>query len=247
MELHRYALDIRAMSTNAVFRDREQGKIKGTAFKCCVEEAHVRSIDISSMRDVDGDSHDASVTDVDVDGCEHRYLLCGSSDGALYIHDTANYSGIPRFCSKLVAKVPKTARHAHVGSVESVQWYPLDHGIFTTSGMDKKLKIWDANEMRPADEYAVEGRVYCHDMCGYPGGGGGAQLVALGTTINHVRLIDIRTGANTHELRGHSEAVIVVKWANYDANTLASGGADGRVYLWDVRQAKSCLRYLDYR
>ena len=44
-----------------------------------------------------------------------------------------------------------------------------------------------------------------------------------------------------------AEAVIAVKWANCDANTLASGGADGRVYLWDVRQAKSCLRYLDYR
>ena len=62
-----------------------------------------------------------------------------------------------------------------------------------------------------------------------------------------MRLIDIRTGSNTHELRGHSEAVIAVKWADHDANTLASGGADGRVYLWDVRQAKSCLRYLDYR
>ena len=159
------------MAKFAAFREREQGQIRGTAFKNGVEDAQVRKMDISSVRDVDGDSHDAPVTDVDVDGCEHRYLLCGGSDGALHIHDTANHSGVPRFRSKLVAKVPKTARHAHVGSVESVQWYPLDHGIFTTSGMDKKLKIWDANEMRPADEYGVEGRVYCHDMCAHSGGG----------------------------------------------------------------------------
>ena len=230
----------------AMIRAREQGALRGVAFKSRVEDAQVRNIDVSSVKDVVGDRHDASVTDLDFDGCEQRYLLCGSSDGSLYIHDTANHSGIPKSCSKLVAKVAKTAPHAHVGSVESVQWYPLDHGIFTTSGMDRKLKIWDANELRPADEYRVEGRVYCHDMCAYPGGGS-AQLVALGTSINHVRLIDVRTGANTHELRGQSEAVIVVKWANYDANTLASGGADGRVYLWDVRQAKSCLRFLDYR
>ena len=237
------------MAKYATFRAREQGQIRATAFKQCAEDGQVRRMDLSSLRDVDVDAHDSPITDVAVDGCEHRYLLCGGSDGAIYIHDTANFSGSPRFCSRLVASVPRSARHAHVGSVESVQWYPLDHGIFTTSGMDRKLKVWDANEMRPADEYAVEGRVYCHDMCAHPGGsgGGGAQLVALGTSINHVRLIDVRTGANTHELRGHAEAVIAVKWANCDANTLASGGADGRVYLWDVRQAKSCLRYLDYR
>lgn len=32
-------------------------------------------------------------------------------------------------------------------SVETVQWYPWDNGLFTTSGGDKILKIWDANRL----------------------------------------------------------------------------------------------------
>lgn len=37
---------------------------------------------------------------------------------------------------------------AHKFSVETVQWYPHDTGMFTSSSFDKTLKIWDTNTLQ---------------------------------------------------------------------------------------------------
>lgn len=36
----------------------------------------------------------------------------------------------------------------HRFSVETVQWYPHDTGMFTSSSFDKTLKIWDTNTLQ---------------------------------------------------------------------------------------------------
>ena len=46
--------------------------------------------------------------------------------------------------------------------------------------------------------------------------------------------------------RGHSSAVMTVKWSPYTNYQLASGDRDGHLLLWDVRRAKNCLRYFDF-
>uniref|UniRef100_A0A8C0AY72 Uncharacterized protein n=1 Tax=Buteo japonicus TaxID=224669 RepID=A0A8C0AY72_9AVES len=52
----------------------------------------------------------------------------------------------------------------HRFSVETVQWYPHDTGMFTSSSFDKTLKIWDTNTLQPADVFHFEGTVYSHHM-----------------------------------------------------------------------------------
>ena len=39
-------------------------------------------------------------------------------------------------------------RYRHKFSVECVLWYPLDTGMFTSSGTDRLLKIWDTNRLK---------------------------------------------------------------------------------------------------
>ena len=39
-------------------------------------------------------------------------------------------------------------RGTHKHSVETVQWYPMDTGLFTSSGADQQLKIWDTNRLK---------------------------------------------------------------------------------------------------
>lgn len=36
----------------------------------------------------------------------------------------------------------------HKYSVETVQWYPHDTGMFTSSSFDKTLKVWDTNTLQ---------------------------------------------------------------------------------------------------
>ena len=194
--------------------------------------------------------------------------MVSCSDGSIFIHDTANLGGNPKTRSRVVSSSVKgsrrNGRHAHRKSVEAVQWYPNDHAIFTSSGMDGKLKVgnfilemqiqgksnfppsrqvWDTNSMKPADSYNFHCVVYCHHMSAHAK----HQLIAVASSINHVRLVDVKSGSNTHELRGHAGSVICCKWANGSENLLATGGADGKILLWDVRRGKSFLKLLDSR
>lgn len=78
-------------------------------------------------------------------------MLSGSCEGSLAVHDLENWTvneqdGLRM--SALVGTVSTGNRDAHKRSVESVQWYPFDTGIFTSSGTDRTLKIWDANRLQ---------------------------------------------------------------------------------------------------
>jgi len=41
----------------------------------------------------------------------------------------------------------------HRYSVETVQWYPYDTGMFTSSSFDKTLKIWDTNTLQVREKF----------------------------------------------------------------------------------------------
>jgi DNA excision repair protein ERCC-8 len=52
-----------------------------------------------------------------------------------------------------------------------------------------------------------------------------------------VRLVDLKSGAQTHALPGHHGAVLTASWSPTDEYILATGGVDGTVRLWDVRRS----------
>lgn len=69
--------------------------------------------------------------------------------------------------------------------------------------------------------------------------------MAVATNTNHVRLIDLKSGSSTHELRGHRSSIVSVQWSPVSSSILASGCHGGQVLLWDVRRAKNCLLSFD--
>lgn len=210
--------------------------------------------------------HLAAITSLDLESQEARYLLAGCIDGSLYIHDLANLNGCPKTTSRMIAHIkpvreveeriyhPPTASryrrssrpppvakvHGHKQGVQTVQWFPGDSAIFVTSGMDQRLLVWDANSMEVAEEFNINKLIYCHQISLPP-----SPMIAIGSSSNHVRLIDLKSGSNTHELRGHADSVVVVRWSEKQEFLLASGCLAGQVLLWDVRRAKSCLQTLD--
>ena len=46
--------------------------------------------------------HRSGITSLDIESQEWRYILAGGADGSLYIHDIANFSGIPCHNSNLI-------------------------------------------------------------------------------------------------------------------------------------------------
>lgn len=41
----------------------------------------------------------------------------------------------------------KQGRNIHSHAMSCIEWHPIDTGMFFTSGMDAKLKVWDTNRL----------------------------------------------------------------------------------------------------
>jgi WD40 repeat protein len=116
------------MSKNLSCRvlQRQTGLITPLKFTNDICWQRTSDIDLSRHRDVvvvdqanveDGSdeeeripgNHSASVTSLDLEEQDGRYLLAGCSDGSLYIHDLANFRNEPRTSSRLVGHIKPTS------------------------------------------------------------------------------------------------------------------------------------------
>ncbi|KXS20237.1 WD40 repeat-like protein [Gonapodya prolifera JEL478] len=138
-----------------------------------------------------------------------------------------------------------TPPSSHSAAITSVLWWPVDTGMFLSSGMDGWVKAWDTEEIRVVRGWEVGERCWSCDVGGGAGEGGMPVVaVALPTCI---RLLDLRTPTPVHTLLGHTAPVHTVSWSPRTSHVLASGGADGSVRLWDVRKGRACVAVLDRR
>ncbi|RMC04506.1 hypothetical protein DUI87_18952 [Hirundo rustica rustica] len=81
-----------------------------------------------------------------------RSMLSGGSDGVIVLYDLENLSRKPSYTCKALFSVGRSHPDVHKFSVETVQWYPHDTGMFTSSSFDKTLKIWDTNTLQVTDK-----------------------------------------------------------------------------------------------
>ncbi|XP_064479405.1 DNA excision repair protein ERCC-8-like [Ornithodoros turicata] len=217
------------------------GLISHAAFTATETTKREYDLELSRCKDIEV-VHSAGVNSLSLDPVDGRYLLSGAADGSLYIHDLFNTSGKVQHTCKAICKVERKSRYAHSFSVGTVQWYPFDTGLFTSSGMDGRLKVWDANALRPADVFQLGAKAYSHHMSPTATR---QSIVAVGTTNPWVTLVDLQSGTICQQLRGHSGRVLAVRWSPCAPNLLASGSQDNQVMLWDVRCAKGALAKID--
>ncbi|KAK6179260.1 hypothetical protein SNE40_011663 [Patella caerulea] len=221
---------------------RESGSTNPFLLRRAEITRRIFSLDLSKHRDVERIDSLGGINSLNIDTIENRYLLSGGSNGGIVIHDLENFQGETKFTCRQICHIPNSDNNAHRKSIETVQWYPLDTGLFTTSGTDKQLKIWDTNTLVPADTYSFDGIVYSHHMSPIATK---HSLIATGCDKSTIKLVDLRAGSSTQMLKGHKAAVLCVQWSTRDEFILASGSSDNGVLLWDIRTAKGCLMSLD--
>lgn len=217
----------------------------------CIDK-RTRQVELSRSVDL-VNSYDAAITCMTLDNQDERYLLCGLGNGVIVIYDLEDAHS-KRSCTnaalqsrapeglKPVCTIGRSNKSCHKNSVETVQWYPFDTGIFTSSSTDKALQVWDANLLKAAETIHFPSVIYSHHMSAVASE---HNLIAVGTDSSHVKLIDMRTGSRTHSLSGHQKAAPLVRWSPKLPFSLATGSRDCRVLLWDIRMARSSLMTLD--
>ena len=224
-----------------LLENREHGRQPPERIVKAETTRRATSMELSKYMDVQK-IFDAPVNTLDIDAVENRYLLAGAANGVIVIYDLHNVSGEPRCTFPMVCTAGKSNRYRHKHSVETVQWFPIDTGMFLSSGTDKLLKVWDTNALKTADEFEFSSIIYSHHMSPIAKA---HSLVAVACQSAKIRLIDLKTGSATHTLRGHNEEVYCCKWSPTQEYVVASGSADRKVMLWDIRSAKGCLTTFD--
>ncbi|XP_043226803.1 DNA excision repair protein ERCC-8-like [Amphibalanus amphitrite] len=186
---------------------------------------------------------DSYITCLALEDIEQRYLLSGANNGNIFIHDLFNLAGTHHHAAEVVAKLDReTGQGGHRSAVADVSWYPLDTGLFLSSGSDGNLHVWDTNSMTKSESFRFKNKLICHAMSPVATA---HSLIAVGGEESTVTLCDLRSGSNTHQLRGHAAATVdTCRWSPAHHYLLATGGRDKRILFWDVRYAKSQLASL---
>lgn len=123
---------------------------------------------------------------------------------------------------------PRKILYGHKSVVYSVHLSPNER-TFLSAGGDGKLILWDIEAGYPLREYKVnDGAITFAQIS--PDGNIIATTSGQSRTVN---LIDVESGQEIMQLKGHTDAVSLVVFS-YDSNQLLSASEDNTLILWNI-------------
>jgi DNA excision repair protein ERCC-8 len=187
-------------------------------------------------------AHVSGVNAITIDKFEGRYLLSGGADSSVAIWDLeAQTTGTEAGETILpLSAVNRTAEEHKLG-ITQLCFYPFDSLAFLTSSYDHTVKLYSSETLAPSAVFDLDSVVYNIAVSPIAS----HLLVACAAQTPNVRLVDLRSGANTHSLAGHSGAILSTAWSPTREHILASGATDGTVRFWDIRRSVGELGTLD--
>ncbi|EUC28245.1 hypothetical protein COCCADRAFT_9345 [Bipolaris zeicola 26-R-13] len=187
-------------------------------------------------------AHASGVSALTVDKFEGRYLLSAGADSSIALWDLEAQPGtteVGETYTPLTA-ASKTSEEHKLG-ITQIHFYPFDSLAFLTSSYDHTVKLYSSETLATSASFDLDSVVYNISLSPVAS----HLLVACATQNPNVRLVDLRSGATTHSLAGHSGAVLSTAWSPVREHIVASGATDGTVRFWDVRRSVGELAMLD--
>lgn len=193
--------------------------------------------------------HNGYINSISIDHLEHELMICGGADSAITLWDLnaeiESQDDGENLATQSLHNDPLCSidrKKAHKFGVSKVSWWPFDNALFLTGSYDGSVKVWDSEELEEVYAFDLENKVYHFDVNHLEESG----LVAVGLDSPFIRILDLRAAGSAQTLKGHqSGSVCAVKWSPTREYMLASGGSDGLVRIWDIRQAKQQVAAMD--
>lgn len=206
--------------------------------------------------------HRKSISSLSIDSTG-RFLLAGSADATITIYDLSKWgrskfkngdnNSTERSSYAPIAKSIKVPTvtdvlqlpAGHSNSIVYTQFYPSDAGAFLSASSDGTVLVWDTHRMKPvlrAQPFHDESAAWVSAHLRTRG-----DLIAVGSwKASEIKLVDIRSGASSHELVGNG-GVSSLKWSSNNPHIVASGSRDSTVRIWDIRKtgSRACVTVLN--
>jgi DNA excision repair protein ERCC-8 len=178
-----------------------------------------------------------------------RILVSGGSEGSIKIWDLEEAaSPHQRHVFRPVSTIGRSTGsggkgdgHGHSHGITHLAFYPFDPDAFLSSSYDKTLRLWATQRSALTAEFRLNATIYSHAMSPVAE----HLLVSCATQHSNVRLVDLKSGAAVQALVAHGGPVLCTAWSPRHEHILASGHADGRVRIWDIRRAGGVVAQLD--
>ena len=166
-------------------------------------------------------------------------LISGGADSSIKLWDIDECSENATQTLDPIATVTRNLSHKF--GITQLNFYPFDSAAFLSSSYDHHLKLYATDSLTISADFDLNSIIYTHALSPIAT----HLLVACATQHPTVRLVDLRSGSNTHSLAGHNGALLSLDWSPTLEHILASGGIDGTVRLWDIRKSSGSLGILD--
>ena len=192
-------------------------------------------------------AHKAGANVLATDCSDARFLISGGADSTIRLWDLESRpTGATQHVFRPTASLTRSTPASHTHALTSISIYPFDPTPSTllSTAYDKTLKLTSItpSELVPVHTFSLDHAPFTHALSPIPTS---APLIAVGTTLPAIKLVDLRSGLTLHSLPGHNGAVYSIAWSPRQEHVLASGATDGRVLFFDIRRSQSAFASLD--
>lgn len=131
-------------------------------------------------------------------------------------------------------QVDSSPYRGHQGSVEDLQWSPVEETVFASSSADKTVRIWDT---RGRNGPQISLNAHSTDVNVITWNHGVTYLLASGSDDGSFKVWDlraIREASPVAHFTHHKQAITSIEWAPNDDSSLCVSSADDQVTIWDL-------------
>ncbi|KAF8850480.1 microtubule-associated protein-like protein ytm1 [Acephala macrosclerotiorum] len=197
--------------------------------------------------------HRGGIDFIDVHGASN-HVLSASTDGSIGLWttvknsapaaDEALISGPNAKRRKLTTSTntpqrgPLSLISSHTAPVSAAIFNPLDSTVAYSASQDHTVRTFDLTTSTLVDTRTTSHALL--SLSALPGIS--SQLLAAGTTMRHITLLDPRISAQSTQvmtLRGHTNKVVTLAQDPESNYGLVSGSHDGTCRVWDLRSSRT--------